>query len=51
MVGERQVEEAGGLDLAPVGPAGAVTDQVHAELSLGGLDGGIGGTGGDLRHH
>merc|ERR1711976_391161 len=43
MVSQGQVEEAGGLDLAPVGPAGAVTDQVHAELPLGSLDGGVGG--------
>ena len=48
MVSQGQVEEAGGLDLASVGPAGAVTDQVHAELSLGGLDGGVGGAGWDL---
>ena len=48
MVGQGQVEEAGGLDLASVGPAGAITDQVHAELSLGGLDGGVGGASGDL---
>ena len=51
MVGERQVEEARGLDLAPVGPAGAVTDQVHTKLSLGSLNGCVGGAGWDLRHH
>merc|ERR1712004_7931 len=45
MVSQGQVEEAGGLNLASVGPARAVTDQVHAELSLGGLDGGVGGAG------
>ena len=48
MVSQGQVEEAGGLDLAPVRPAGAVTDQVYAKLSLGGLDGGVGGARGDL---
>lgn len=51
MVGESQVEEAGGLDLAPVRPAGAVTHQIHAKLSLGSLDGCVGGAGWDLRHH
>ena len=49
MVSQGQVKEAGGLDLASVGPAGAVTDQVHAKLSLGGLDGGVGGAGRDLQ--
>ena len=48
MVGQGQVEEARGLDLAPVGPAGAVTHKVHTKLSLGGLDGGVGGASGDL---
>ena len=48
MVGQGQVEEARGLDLAPVGSAGAVTDKVHAKLSLGGLDGGVGSAGGNL---
>ena len=48
MVGQGQVQEAGGLDLAPVGSAGAVTHKVHTKLSLGGLDGSIGGASGDL---
>ena len=64
MVGEGEVEEAGSLDLAPVGSCnvlytvlcctvpvgsgGSVRHQVHSELSLGRLDGSIGGTSGDL---
>ena len=32
VVGESQVEEAGGLDLAPEEPGGPVTDEVDAEL-------------------
>ena len=32
VVGESQVEEAGGLDLAPEEPGGPVTHEVHAEL-------------------
>ena len=49
VVGEGEVEEAGGLDLAPVGPAGPVTHKVHAELTLGRLDGCVGGAGGNLK--
>lgn len=48
MVGQGQVEESRGLNLAPVGPAGAITHQVHTKLSLGGLNSSIGGAGGDL---
>ena len=48
MVGQGQVEEARGLDLTPVGSAGAVTDQVHTKLSLGGLNSSIGGASWDL---
>ena len=66
MVGEGEVEEAGSLDLAPVGynstvqystvqystapvgSGGSVRHQVNSELSLGRLDGSVGGTGGDL---
>ena len=65
MVGEGEVEEAGSLDLAPVGynstvqyntvhstvpvgSGGSVRHQVHSELSLGRLDGSVGGTSGDL---
>ena len=47
VVGESQVEEARGLDLAPVGSGGPITHEVDAELALGGLDSGVGGAGGD----
>ena len=47
MVGQGQVEEARGLDLAPVGSGGPITHEVDAELALGGLDSGVGGAGGD----
>merc|ERR1719150_3148652 len=47
MVGEGEVEEAGRLDLAPVWSGGSVRHQVHSELSLGRLDGSVGGAGGD----
>ena len=49
VVGESQVEEARGLDLAPVGPAGAVRHQVHSELSLGRLNSSVGRPGRHLR--
>ena len=47
VVGESQVDEAGGLDLAPVGPRGPINHEVYAELALGSLNSGVGGAGGD----
>ena len=47
VVGESQVDEAGGLDLAPVGPRGPITHEIYAELALGSLNSSVGGAGGD----
>ena len=42
VVDEREVEEAGCLDLAAVGPGTPVRHQVDAKLAFRGLNGGVG---------
>ena len=44
VVHEGKVEEAGGLDLAPVGLGASVRDKVDAEFSLWCLNGCVGGS-------
>ena len=51
VVHQGEVEEARRLDLAPVGLAAPVRDQVDAKLALWCLDSCVGGSSRDLEHH
>ena len=48
LVHQGEMKEAGSLDLTPVRSGGTIRHQVDTELSLGGLDSSVGGSGRDL---
>ena len=48
LVHQGEMKEAGSLDLTPVRSGGSIRHQVDTELSLGGLNSSVGGSGRDL---